>query len=236
MLASMRALLVLSFCAFCACGPKGTTTNGAGTPAPAPSPSSGATPAWSREARTLLERAFGAGRLAWEDPALKPGERLVWRVRATGAPDMVIDLARGQSHPAAPGGTWLVAANGAEIEIDLDVTGAATKLAWKKGASTPATLSDRDAIAKVMPERAPHGEESFVTAGGTFVGNEVVRVPAGEFRARHGLLARGGSTFHVYVARSVPGGLVKLEEFREGALDPVLVLELEDFEKAKKEP
>ncbi len=230
MLVSMRRLLVPSFLVFCAwgpaCGPRGTTTTGgsvssSGTTAP----SSNAT-AWSSEARDLLERAFGAGRLAWEDPAFKPGERVVWRVRATGAPDLVIDLERRQS-------SWLVTGNGAEITLVLDSAGNVTTVGWKKGASS-ASLADPAQIAKVTPARAASDEATFAAAGGTFVGNEVVRVPAGEFRARHGLLSRETSTFHVYVARSVPGGLVKLEEFRGNEIDPVLIVELEDFAKAKK--
>lgn len=227
----MRRLLLLAFCAAASCGPKGTTD---GKPSPSPTPSSGATSAWSAEARSLLERAFGAGRLAWEDPPFKPGERVVWRVRATGTPDVVIDVGRGQPTPDAPGGTWLYEARGAQITLGVDTNGVATRLSWRK-ASKVATLDDPKEIAKVVPPRPVSDEASFTAAGGTFVGNEVVRVPYGEFRARHGLLTRDGSTFHVYIARSVPGGLIKLEEFRQGAIDPTLVLELEDFEKPKKQ-
>jgi hypothetical protein len=83
---------------------------------------------------------------------------------------------------------------------------------------------------------ASNGEAAFTAAGGSFLGNEVLRVPAGEFRARHAMIAAPGKSWHLYLVRTVPGGVAKVELFPEGAMDPVLVMELDDFTRVKPAP
>lgn len=80
------------------------------------------------------------------------------------------------------------------------------------------------------------GDASFAAMGGTFLGNEVLRVPAGEFRARHGVLVKDGRSWHLYLVRTVPGGVAKAEMFLEGAMDPALVYELDEFVRLPRKP
>lgn len=80
------------------------------------------------------------------------------------------------------------------------------------------------------------GDASFAALGGTFLGNEVLRVPAGEFRARHGVLVKDGRSWHLYLVRTVPGGVAKAELFPEGAMDPALVFELDEYVRLPRKP
>lgn len=80
------------------------------------------------------------------------------------------------------------------------------------------------------------GEASFTAAGGRFLGNEVLRATAGEFRARHALLVKDGNSFHLYVVRSVPGGLAKIEVFRQGAVEPTIIYELDEYVRLPRKP
>lgn len=80
------------------------------------------------------------------------------------------------------------------------------------------------------------GDASFTAQGGTFLGNEVLRVPAGEFRARHGVLVKDGRSWHLYLVRTVPGGVAKAEMFLEGAMDPALVFELDEYVRLPRKP
>lgn len=198
------------------------------------------TPAWAPEARALLGIALGAGRLAWTDPEIRPGERLRWRVAATAVPDLVIEVRR--SEPGSTAGTenWSVATiSGPKKEIDLVLAPArakALRVAWRDGAAAEVVLTRDEDLAAVFPPAIVADEPGFVAAGGTFVGNEVVRVPAGEFRARHAVISRDGGTWHYYIARSVPGGVVKLELFPQGSNDPSTTIELDEFTRLPKPP
>lgn len=81
-----------------------------------------------------------------------------------------------------------------------------------------------------------NGEAAFAAAGGSFLGNEVVRVPAGEFRARHATLAKDGGVWHLYLVRTIPGGVAKAERFESDAMEPSLILELDDYTRLQKTP
>lgn len=206
---------------------------------PATSVAASPTPvAWAADARGLLGVALGAGRLAWTDPEIRPGERLRWRVAATSAPDLVIEVRR--SEPGSTPGTeiWSISTtSGAKKEIDLVLTpgrAKALRLAWREPGRKEVVLTRDEDLAAVFPPAIVADEPGFIAAGGSFVGNEVVRVPAGEFRARHAVITRDGGVWHYYIARSVPGGVVKLERFGEGENDPSTTIELDDFTRLAK--
>lgn len=228
------ALLLAMLLAAC---PKDGGVRGVGPGSGHPDKSVSATPtpppAWAPEARMLLGIALGAGRLAWTDPEIRPGERLRWRVAATAVPDLVIEVRR--SEPGSTPGTenWSISTTSTpkkEIDLVLEPARAkALRVAWRDGSGKEVVLTRDEDLAAVFPAAIVADEPGFIAAGGTFVGNEVVRVPAGEFRARHAVIARDGGTWHYYIARSVPGGVVKLELFAEGANDPSTVIELDDF-------
>lgn len=233
------ALLLAVLLAGC---PKGGGVGGVGPDGGQPdksvSPTPTPPPVWAPEARALLGIALGAGRLAWTDPEIRPGERLRWRVAATAVPDLVIEVRR--SEPGSTPGTenWSVTTtSGPKKEIDLVLAPArakALRVAWRDGAAKEVVITRDEDLAAVFPPAIVADEAGFVAAGGTFVGNEVVRVPAGEFRARHAVIARDGGTWHYYIARSVPGGVVKLELFPQGSNDPSTTIELDDFTRLAK--
>jgi len=225
-----------------ACAPKGSGGNGTGggTGVSRGSGGSAATIAEVETLRSLLSWSLAAGRPGWSDPAPRPGERLRWRVSSMGTPDMVIEMARGEGEPAH----WTLSVGAVDAKelpekatVDLDGAATeATRVEWSPAGSKPRTLAKPADLASVFPRAEPLEEAAFVATGGTFLGNEVVRVAAGEFRARHATLNRGGAVWHFYVARTVPGGVVKLERFAPGAADPSLTMELEDFTKLKRPP
>ncbi len=214
-------------------------TNRTGGTQPETSVTSSPTPAaWTADARGLLGVALGAGRLAWTDPEIRPGERLRWRVAATSAPDLVIEVRR--SEPGSTPGTeiWsVITTSGPKKEIDLVLAPArakALRLAWREPGKKEVVLTRDEDLAAVFPAVIVVDEAGFIAAGGSFVGNEVVRVPAGEFRARHAVISRDGGTWHYYIARAVPGGVVKLERFGEGENDPSTTIELDEFTRLPK--
>ena len=237
------ALLPLLAVAF-GCAPKaGTSSSGStgATGGSGPTATTGATkdrrPGAGdfAEIRALLASALGAGRTTWSDPVIRPGERVRWRVGATAGPDLVIEVVRRESD-----GTWIVK-SGTEtsftrtVEADLAPDGAtASRLAWTGAKGKTVTITDAPTLIDLYPTAKRVDETTFAAAGGRLLGNEVVRVAAGEFRARHEVLDANGATWHFYVARAVPGGLVKIEKFEPGALDPSATWELEDFYKLPK--
>jgi hypothetical protein len=105
------------------------------------------------------------------------------------------------------------------------------RVRWQVTPAEPTRLLDeKQAVA------SSSGDATFSAAGGTFLGNEVLRVPAGEFRARHGVIAKDGATWHLYLVRTVPGGVAKAEKFLEGEMDPALVYELDEFVRLPRRP
>lgn len=72
-------------------------------------------------------------------------------------------------------------------------------------------------------------DATFSAAGGSFLGNEVLRVTAGDFRARHAVVVGDGRTWHLYLVRTVPGGIAKAEMIPDGTNDPTIVYELDAF-------
>lgn len=106
------------------------------------------------------------------------------------------------------------------------------RTSWVATPADPASrfLEETGAVA------GSNGEASFTAAGGTFLGNEVVRIPAGEFRARHATLTKEGSVWHLYLVRTIPGGVAKAERFEQGSMEPSLILELDDYTRLKKAP
>lgn len=227
-----RRLFLPLLALLAACGPKSTTGGTAGTgkgviatPTPVP----------DAEIRSLLGLALGAGRLSWSDPGIRVGERLRWRVLAMGSPDIVIEVKRSE-----PPDRWIVSSGPNERSLSRSVTAelapdgaTATKLSWKDG-SAPAIEIDSARIASLFPRATLADESGFTAAGGSLMGPEVVRVPAGDFRARHAVIDQGGTLWHYYVARSVPGGVVKAERFEGGANDPSLTMELLEYTKLPK--
>lgn len=235
LVAATALLAPIALLAGCAPKPGGAGGGGTGrgghvTPTPGPA----ATPnAWRAEARTLLSVGLGSGRPAWSDPPMQPGEKLTWLV-TTEPPSKLrhVSLARdrdGVEVRALHGsGSLVVALGGDAAQV--------TSIAWQSSGASPVVIGPGADLDALWTPPALYVDSSFKAAGGTFFGNEVVRVPAGTFRARHGLLRRKGIDWHFYVARAVPGGLVKLERFPEGATSATLVLELESFTRNKRPP
>lgn len=227
-------LLFLTACALAialaACGPKAPPDKDG---APGPSSLDAASAA---AARDLLGLGLGAGRLAWAEPEVRPGERLRWRVLAMTTADLVIEAARGEPPDDPTAGNarverWTVTGgDGSTLVADVAQGGGAlARLVVRDPGKPPVTVLDPAALRAVWSAPVLLHGTAFEAAGGRFLGNEVVRVGAGDFRARHAVIARDGYTWHLYVARSVPGGLVKLERFPAGAMQPDAVLELDDF-------
>lgn len=223
-------LLLLAACTLAApaCAPKGggsgDGSGGAATPTPA------ARVAWADEAKQLLEYGLAGARVFWNEPAIRPGERVRWLITARSFPDRFLDVARDASadrwtlvagHPSAPRRTLVASLVEGRIE-SLAISGTDVR--------SSETRRERDLEAIVPPAIVgTAGEASFAAIGGRILGNEVLRVPAGEFRARHATVpGEGGVTWHLYLVRTVPGGIAKVEMFKRGATDPSLVMELDD--------
>lgn len=215
-----------------ACGPKGTTV--VGTPTPAQTPTAVGSPTPIPTAHTLVELGLGGPRAFWNDPPIRPGERLVWVVTSPDFPERILEVAR-VVDPAVPE-HWKLAGghpsgNRRTVEILRD---GGTPGAARLSMSIPGDVAaENAAIQQLLVSRtaiAGSGNDaSFTAAGGTFLGNEVLRVPAGEFRARHAVLAAPGRNWHLYLVRTVPGGIAKVEMFPDGAADPTVIYELDDF-------
>ena len=162
------------------------------------------------------------------------GESVTWHVISdvAGMPRSVA-----VTRPAGAADRWLLRAGGDSIEMTITSNGAAaTSLRWSAAGAAPALVDRPDQLASLYS--APHrvGDASFKEAGGSMMGNEVVRVPAGNFRARHASIHEGTTTWHFYIARSVPGGVVKMEEFADGEESPQLTLELQEYKRVKQDP
>jgi len=216
--------------AFAACGPKAPRKAqpvAGATPAASPAPTE---LLWAADARAMLRIGLGAGRPAWGTPGMKPGERVAWFVTVEPPSTSMrrVIVARDAKEPAR----WHVARlpQAAMLDVALSADGSrAESIAWSTSGATPVVVSSSAGLASLWTPPLMFTDSSFSAAGGTFGGNEVVRVPAGVFRARHGILKRDGADWHLYVARGVPGGLVKVERFPEGSSAPSLVLELDGF-------
>lgn len=217
-----------------ACAPKGTTGRGE-TPTPSGKRSPTPTPTPIDTKSTLVELGLGGPRTFWNDPPIRPGEKLVWVVTSPDFPDRILEVARiadetvpdhwklTGGHPSAQRRTVEVLRDGgagpgaARLTMSLPADVAAENAAMQQ------ILVSRSAIA------GSGGDVSFAASGGTFLGNEVLRVPAGEFRARHAVIASPGRNWHLYLVRTVPGGIAKVEMIPDGATDPTVVYELDDF-------
>lgn len=224
-------ILLLAACALTApaCGPKGGAGGDGATPATTATPA--ARVPWGDEAKQLLEYGLAGPRLFWNDPAIRPGERVRWLITARSFPDRFLDVARDATtdrwtfvsgHPSSPRRT-LVATLGPDGRIvALAISGNDLPLSE--------TRRERD-LDSIVPAAiaGTAGEAGFAAIGGRFLGNEVLRVPAGEFRARHAVVpGEKGVVWHLYLVRTVPGGIAKVEMFKGGAIDPALVMELDD--------
>lgn len=227
-----RIPTTLLLVAIAACGPK-NGNRGAETGAPVergrPVASPSPTPvAWVAEARALVEVALGSARVAWDDPPVRPGERLTWHTFGDPAtPWREVRVV----HDAAAPDRWQITGG----TLTLDVTLSADRRSARSIARVemkPAVLDSAGAAA-VYSAPSFVDDASFAQEGGAMLGNEVVRVPAGAFRARHATVKRDGFVWHFYVARSVPGGVVKIEKFADGADAAALVMELEEFTRLK---
>lgn len=234
----LRSTLLLVFVvslAAAGCPKNGKVDGGSGaSPRAKISPSPSATPiAFAADARRILTLGLGADRLQWDDPPIAPGESVTWNVISDppGAPRSLV-----VTRPAGTTDRWILRAREETVELTLNSNGsAATSLRWTATGAAPVVIDAPEALRSLYT--APHrlSEPEFSASGGTLMGNEVVRVPAGNFRARHGLVRAGAFTRHFYVAHSVPGGVVKMEEFANGADHPALILELEEFTRLKPE-
>ena len=237
----LTGALVLAALLSSGCPPKG---GGVGVPTPVPTAVPTPVPfAWAPQAKTLVDLAFTGPSALWNDPPVRPGERLRWVTSGNAAlPERFFEVRRGT---ADADGTqrWTLAAGAPDRVSHRVALGVAadriTSIAFAAKDATPETMTQPPDIARVAPPASffpTANEATFTAAGGTFLGNEVVRVPAGEFRARHGVVTAGATTWHLYVVRAVPGGLVKAERFDAGSDEPSLVLELDEFEKLAPPP
>ena len=213
-----------------ACAPRGSTGGGA-TPTPvAASPTPAPTPIDT--SKTLIALGLGGPRSFWNDPPIRPGERIVWIVTSPDFPERILEVSR-VVDPQTPE-HWKIAGghpsgNRRTVEIQREGVGAA-----RLALSLPNdVLAENEAMQQLLVSRAAiagsGSDASFTAAGGTFLGNEVLRVPAGEFRARHAVIATPGRNWHLYLVRTVPGGIAKVEMFPDGATDPTVIFELDDF-------
>ena len=230
-------LLLLAACALSApaCGPKGRTdSGGAGGGSATPE----ARVPWADEAKQLLEYGLAGPRVFWNEPAMRPGERVRWLITARSFPDRFLDVSRDagtdrwtlvSGHPSSPRRT-LVATMGADGRVaTLAISGKDLPLSETRRAA------DLEAIVPAAIAGTA-GEAGFAGIGGRFLGNEVLRVPAGEFRARHATVPGAhGAVWHLYLVRTVPGGIAKVEMFKSGAIDPALVMELDDSTRLPKQ-
>lgn len=230
-------LLGLALATFAlACAPKGTTGGGA-RPTPTTSPSSVPSPTPISTKRTLIEHGFGGPRAFWNDPPIRPGERVVWVVTSPDFPDRILEVSRladasVPEHWKLLGGHPSLGNARRSVEILLD--GGATPGPARLSITMPAdVVAENAAMRELLGNRSAiagtANEASFTAAGGKFLGNEVLRVPAGEFRARHAVLSAPGTDWHLYLVRTVPGGIAKAEMFPNGANDPTIVYELDSF-------
>lgn len=210
-----------------ACAPKAT---GGGTPTPAATPAVSPTPIST--AGTLVELALGGPRSFWNDPPIRAGERLVWVVTSPDFPERILEVSR--LPDASVSDHWKLSGGHPSgtrrsVELRREAGSGAVRLTTSvagdvaENAAMQALLASRAAVA------GSGNEASFTAAGGTFLGNEVLRVPAGEFRARHAVLPAPGRNWHLYLVRTVPGGIAKIEMFPDGATDPTVLYELDDF-------
>lgn len=215
-----------------ACGPKtgnratrSGATAGRGHPVASPSP----TPvAWAADAKALVDVGLGSARVAWDDPPVRPGERLTWHTFGDPAtPWREVRVV----HDASAPDRWQISGG----TLTLDVTLSADRRFARSIARLEAKPAVLDSAGAAAVYSAPSfvDDTSFTQEGGVMLGNEVVRVPAGAFRARHGTVKREGFVWHFYLARSVPGGVVKMEKFADGAESAALVMELEEFTRLK---